>query len=193
MKRQGFDPLPVLTGPSLILRPLTREDVPALVAAAADPAIWAQHPAQDRWKPEVMVPYAEWLADEGSLVVEDAAGVAGTSRFYEAWNAPGDISIGYTFLTRAHWGGAGNAELKALMLEHAFRYTDHVWFHIAADNLRSQSATAKLGARLIEETMGPGPEPKLYHCFSVSRGAWRASPAAATARAAGLALDQAES
>src|SRR5262249_62261068 len=35
------------------LRPLRVEDFPALFAVAADPLIWEQHPARDRYKEEV--------------------------------------------------------------------------------------------------------------------------------------------
>ena len=56
------------------------------------------------------------------------------------------MEIGWTFLTRAYWGGAANGELKRLMLEHAFRFVETVLFVVAPRNFRSQRAVEKLGA-----------------------------------------------
>ena len=57
------------------------------------------------------------------------------------------MEIGWTFLERAFWGGAYNAELKSLMLDHAFRFVDRVVFVVGEDNLRSQKALEKIGAK----------------------------------------------
>jgi RimJ/RimL family protein N-acetyltransferase len=57
------------------------------------------------------------------------------------------VEIGWTFLERAYWGRAYNAELKALMLEHAFRFVARALFRIGANNHRSQRAVEKLGAQ----------------------------------------------
>jgi RimJ/RimL family protein N-acetyltransferase len=48
-----FDWQPVLKGQLLELRPLRPEDFRELYAVAADPLIWEQHPAKDRWREEV--------------------------------------------------------------------------------------------------------------------------------------------
>jgi hypothetical protein len=49
----SFDLQPVLKGELLWLRPLRLDDFPSLFAVAADPLIWEQHPAGDRYKEEV--------------------------------------------------------------------------------------------------------------------------------------------
>ncbi len=49
----GPDLQPVLRGELLGLRPLRSDDFDALFAVAADPLIWEQHPARDRYQPEV--------------------------------------------------------------------------------------------------------------------------------------------
>ena len=55
--------------------------------------------------------------------------------------APGkSIAIGYTFLARSHWGGSANAEMKRLMLWHAFTDVKEVLFAVAERNLRSRRA-----------------------------------------------------
>ncbi|PYP65994.1 MAG: GNAT family N-acetyltransferase, partial [Gemmatimonadetes bacterium] len=45
-----FDLQPVLKGKLLELRPLRAEDFDDLFAVAADPLIWEQHPAKDRYQ-----------------------------------------------------------------------------------------------------------------------------------------------
>jgi RimJ/RimL family protein N-acetyltransferase len=49
------------------------------------------------------------------------------------------------FLARSHWGGVYNAELKQLMLRHAFAFVDVVAFLVAPGNLRSQHAVETIG------------------------------------------------
>lgn len=142
----SFDPQPSLSAGDIAIRALVAADREGLTRAASDPATWAGHPASDRWKPEVFGPYFDFLLANRSLVVERDGTIIGASRFYVAPDTPDDISIGFTFLDCAHWGGAVNRVLKTLMLDHAFAEFERVWFHIAPTNIRSQKATAKLGA-----------------------------------------------
>jgi N-acetyltransferase len=53
-------------------------------------------------------------------------------------------------LARSHWGGPANREMKRLMVAHALRYVATVEFWVGEDNLRSQRAMEKLGARLTD-------------------------------------------
>jgi RimJ/RimL family protein N-acetyltransferase len=147
----NFDVQPTLVGDLVSARPLHRSDFEALYEVAADPLIWEQHPAKDRWKREVFSRLFESLMDGGGclVIVDNANGaVIGSSSYYDFHEAERDIAIGYTFLARRYWGGSYNAELKALMLDHAFRYVDRVWFHVGTENWRSQRAMEKVGARL---------------------------------------------
>jgi len=47
------------------------------------------------------------------------------------------------------------AELKSLMLEHAFRFIDRVVFVVGENNLRSQKALEKIGAKLLTKVQRP--------------------------------------
>lgn len=141
---------PTLQGPTLLLRPLLREDLDALYAVASDPLVWAQHPCSDRWqRPVFEALFEASLASGGALVVvERSSGrIIGSSRYYQWDEAAGELAIGFTFLARDHWGGAANGELKRLMLDHAFQRARTVWFHVGANNLRSRKALEKIGAR----------------------------------------------
>ena len=141
---------PTLQGELLSLRPLAAADFEALYAVAADPQVWEQHPASDRWKREVFSEFFDRLLSSGGglVVLERATGaVVGSSSYYEYNPDARDIVVGYTFLARRCWGGRYNRELKALMLAHAFRFVDRVWFHVGVNNTRSQRAMEKVGAR----------------------------------------------
>jgi len=123
----SLDRQPTLVGERVALRPLRADDWDALFAVAADPLIWADHPAHDRWKPEVFRAFFDdSLASGDALLATDTATDAaiGHSRYDLAHAGPGEVEIGWTFLARSHWGGATNAAMKALMLGHAFACPD---------------------------------------------------------------------
>ncbi|MDA0891012.1 MAG: GNAT family N-acetyltransferase [Proteobacteria bacterium] len=150
----SFDLQPHLTGSVVALRPLVGTDHDALYCAAADPLIWTQHPEPLRWQRSVFDPlFARLLGLGGALVITDQATktLIGVSSYYDHRPDSADIVIGYTFLARPFWGGRYNAELKLLMLQHAFQYVETVWFHVGEQNKRSQRAMEKIGARLSHE------------------------------------------
>ena len=126
-----FDLQPVLKGTILQLRPLLPEDYRALYSVAADPLIWEQHPATDRYKEEVFQAFfREALESGGALIAIDSKDgqIIGSSRFHGYDEERSEIEIGWTFLARSHWGGIYNREMKDLMLGHAFRFVGRVIF-----------------------------------------------------------------
>src|SRR4051794_26112124 len=138
---RSLDLQPSLEGKLLRLRPLRAEDFDALYAVASDPLLWAQHPRSDRYKRDVFEKlFADALSSGGALVALDTATgeVIGSSRYYGSSPAERSVIIGYTFLSRSRWGGKFNAEMKRLMLEHAFRHVDRVAFESGAKNRRSR-------------------------------------------------------
>lgn len=144
---------PHLEGELLELRPLVPADWEELFAAAADPLIWEQHPANDRYKEEVFrVFFADALASKGALVAVDRKNgrIIGSSRYFQ--NEIGELEIGWTFLVRECWGNGYNREMKRLMLEHAFGFAESVVFLIGAENRRSRKAVEKIGAVLTDRS-----------------------------------------
>jgi RimJ/RimL family protein N-acetyltransferase len=140
---------PVLCGQLLQLRPLRGDDFDALFAVAADPLIWEQHPARDRYQPEVFRAFFdEAMASGGALIATDSrdGNVIGGSRYHGYSAEESEIEIGWTFLSRAYWGGKYNGEMKDLMLRHAFTFVDRVIFLIGPENYRSQRAVENIGA-----------------------------------------------
>lgn len=142
---------PVLEGPRLRLRPLKAADFDALYAAASDPLIWEQHPAPNRHERRVFEEFFDRaLKSRGALAVVDKTTnvIVGTSRYYDL-EGRDSVCIGFTFLTRAYWGGSYNRELKFVMLDHAFIYVRRALFHVGPLNLRSRRALEKIGAKLV--------------------------------------------
>lgn len=143
------------------IRPLTREDFDALFKAASDPLIWEQHPENDRHKTEVFQRFFDGAIDsKGAFaVIERKSGrIIGSSRYCNLNPAEREVEIGWTFLERAFWGGSYNRELKSLMLDHAFRFVDRVVFVVGENNLRSQKALQKIGARFLKRADLPAPD-----------------------------------
>lgn len=144
-----MDLQPHLTGELLELRPLVPGDWDELFAAAADPLIWEQHPACDRYQEEVFRAFfQDALESKGAFVAVDreTGKIIGSSRYF--WNEIGELEIGWTFLARSHWANGYNKEMKRLMMDHAFRHVDSVVFLIGTTNFRSRKAVEKIGGVL---------------------------------------------
>ena len=169
MSENFFDLQPRLFGNSIYLRPLQVEDAESLYKVARDPLIWEQHPSPLRYKrtvfdAEILLPA---LASQSTLVAVDSKSnaIIGSSRYYDVDKNNFELAIGFTFLARSHWGGVVNAEMKNLMLTHAFKWAKRVWFHVGIENIRSQKAMEKIGAVLSHK------EPRLLngmpitHCY----------------------------
>ena len=152
----GFDLQPVLNGDLLSLRPLRASDFASLYAVASDPAIWEQHPASNRYQPEVFRAFfRDALESGGALIATDQKDgrVIGSSRFRGYDEAKSEVEIGWTFLDRSCWGGAYNGEMKRLMLQHAFRFVSSVIFRVGIHNLRSQRGMEKIGGVRVGTTI----------------------------------------
>ncbi|MEP3277526.1 MAG: GNAT family N-acetyltransferase [Stappiaceae bacterium] len=176
MSVRPFNRQPVLTDGALLLRPLERTDFEPLFAAASDPKIWEGHPANNRHEPDVFRRYFdERLKTQSTLIIieECTQQAIGCSAYYTAPDMPDSISIGFTFLTRKHWGGKTNRQVKDLMIAHALKNFDAVWFHINLSNIRSQKATVKLGAKHVYTgTIDLSGGPTQWMCFKIDRNDW---------------------
>lgn len=148
---------PTLSNDLVLVRPLQIEDFEALYNVAKDPLIWKLHQNPDRWEITEFKKFFQGALDsQGAFVIVDRETnkVIGSSRYHIPENTTKAIEIGWTFVSRAYWGGVYNKAFKALLIAHAFQYVDYILFHIDQNNIRSQKATIKLGGRPIDST-GP--------------------------------------
>jgi RimJ/RimL family protein N-acetyltransferase len=154
-----FDLQPTLKGDLIEIRPLRQEDFNALFAAASDPLVWEQHPENDRYKRDVFQKFFDGaIESKGAFaIIERKSGrIIGSSRYCNLNPAEHEVEVGWTFLERAFWGGSYNRELKSLMLRHAFRFVDRVLFVVGENNIRSQRALEKIGAKFLKRAQVPG-------------------------------------
>ena len=144
-----FELQPHLKGELIELRPLKPDDWDELFAVASDSLIWEQHPERDRYKEDVFrIFFKDALESGGAFVIFDrqTQHIIGSTRFYGYDPEKSEIEIGWTFLARKYWGGRYNAEMKRLLLNHAFKFVESVVFFVGEDNVRSQKAMEKVGA-----------------------------------------------
>ncbi len=162
-----FEFQPHLIGSLIELRPLRPVDYDAVYEAGKDPLIWEQHPQSDRYQPDLFRKYFDGGIESGGAfaVIDRATGrIIGCTRYCNLKPEESEVEIGWTFLERASWGGAVNREMKALMLDHAFRFVERVVFVIGENNRRSRKAVEKIGGTLFH---GPEKEPGRPDVFFV--------------------------
>jgi RimJ/RimL family protein N-acetyltransferase len=162
------------------LTPLQQKDFERLYKVASDPLIWEQHPNKNRYRREVFETYFEGAMESGGafLISDVKTGEPiGSSRYYEYDRDKSSVAIGYTFLARDHWGTTYNRAVKTLMLEHAFSFVENVIFHIGGNNIRSQKAIERLGAKKISELEMSyyGEQQQLNFVYCIHKPDWKGS------------------
>ena len=168
----------------MTLRPLQPGDHARLYVVAADPLIWEQHPDKSRSQLDGFRAFFQQALDSGGalLALETGSGrVIGSSRYHGYDEAADEVEIGWTFLARSHWGGQYNAEMKRLMLEHAFRFVGRVVFLVDPANYRSQRAVEKIGAVRIGMRMRADASGRPSCVFQITASEWKHNRAATSA------------
>lgn len=148
---------PTLEGRHVRLEPLRAEHADALRAAAADGELWTLRytsvPDLAPGDAEAYIATALQQRDAGRslpFVVKDAAGeVVGSTRFYDIDRGVPRVKLGYTWYAQRAQRSSLNTEAKLLLIEHAFMQwrCEAVALETSHENLRSQAAIARLGAR----------------------------------------------
>jgi RimJ/RimL family protein N-acetyltransferase len=135
--------------------PLLASDFDVLFAVAADPLIWEQHPAKDRYQKEVFLTYFnKALSERHSFVMieKSTQKIIGSTCYYYYKPEDSSIAIGYTFFGKQYWGKGYNQSSKKLLIDYAFKFVDKIYFHIGSTNFRSQIATKRIGAVQLENS-----------------------------------------
>lgn len=144
----------VLENENIKLIPLWEDDFDRLYEVASDLKIWEQHPNKDRYQKEVFGTFFKGaMESKGAFLILDKISneIAGSTRFYDYNEEDNSIFVGYTFYATKFWGKGFNPQVKKIMLDYIFQYTDKVNFHVGAENYRSQKAMEKLGAVKVDE------------------------------------------
>ena len=178
MKSAAPDLQPTLTGETILIRPLSSDDWPALFAAASDPLIWEVHPARDRYKEDVFRKFFDGAMESKSAFAffeRDSGAIIGSSRYHGYDPALSEIEIGWTFLVRGHWGGGTNAQVKQLMLSHAFTFVDTIVFWVGESNWRSRRAMEKIGGKLRDGLVHRPSVPGAHVVYEITKAAHQAS------------------
>jgi RimJ/RimL family protein N-acetyltransferase len=148
---------PTLEGRHVRLQPLLAAHADALRAAAADGALWTLRytsvPGLSPGEAEGYIATALQQRDAGQslpFVVKDAAGdVVGSTRFYDIDRSVPRVKLGYTWYAQRVQRSGLNTEAKLLLIDHAFAQwrCEAVALETSHENLRSQAAIARLGAK----------------------------------------------
>lgn len=175
-----FELQPTLIDDVVELRPLGANDFERVFSIASDPMIWEQHPVRERYKREVFQLFFDGaVKSKGAFLIFDKPenDLIGCTRYYDLNLKNSSVAIGYTFLIRRRWGTNHNRAAKKLLLDHAFRFVNSVLFHIGAENIRSQKAVLKLGAKKINEVYFDHNGVRLLHFeYEITRQDWIAGP-----------------
>ncbi|MCR4031087.1 MULTISPECIES: GNAT family N-acetyltransferase [Flavobacterium] len=168
---------PILENNLCMQYPLEEKDFDALYKVASDPKIWEQHPNKDRWKKEVFEKFFEGaMQSKGAfkIINKETGEVVGSTRFYDFNKEEDCIFIGYTFYAVSCWGKGFNLSVKKTMLDYLFEYVSKVKFHIGAENIRSQIAISRVGAKKVaeEEVAYFGEKPKLNFVYQIDKSNW---------------------
>lgn len=146
---------PTLAGRHVTLRPLTRDDREALLAAASDGRLWELFysfaPGPDTI--DLWIDYTFREVEYGRsmpfAVLDPAGEVVGSTRFMRINRANRRVEIGGTFYAKRVQRTGLNTEAKLLLLTHAFEALECVCVQIRTDwfNKDSQRAIERLGAK----------------------------------------------
>ena len=168
---------PTLENNLVILFPLNVEDFEDLYSVASNPEIWEQHPNKERWKRDVFSTFFEGaINSKGAFKIIDklTGKTIGSSRFYDYSKDGNSILIGYTFFSKAYWGKGINHVVKTLMLDYIFKFVTRVYFHVGAENIRSQISIERLGIKKVseQEITYFGEQPKMNFIYRLQKDEW---------------------
>jgi RimJ/RimL family protein N-acetyltransferase len=157
------------------LRPLAADDFDALFEVASDPLIWEQHPYKSRAERAGFEKFfGESIDSKGAFAVIDRGEnkIIGTCKFYECDYENSEIELGGAFLARDYWGGKWASDIVVLMLDHAFKFVDQAVFLVDYDNIRSQRAVEKFGARKSKDRKNQ--DGIMHRCYTLKREEYEA-------------------
>jgi len=145
-----------LHGDLVAVEPLHNDHAAGLLAAADDDEVFAWLPYP---RPADLEQSRSWIVDAlddrranrrlpFAILDADAGSVIGSTSYWDFDSHNRHVEIGSTWLSRASWRSGRNAEVKLLLMTHAFETLglERVAFRTDIRNERSQQAVEQLGA-----------------------------------------------
>ncbi|MEY9968779.1 RimJ/RimL family protein N-acetyltransferase [Streptacidiphilus sp. MAP12-16] len=193
-------PLPtVLEGRHVRLEPLALRHVPDLFQVGGrDEDVWrwlsAPTPASEEELRGIVSKRLEEV-DAGKRVAFAVVGrvqgtAIGTTNLHSWHQWDGHVEIGGTWFGRSWWRTGANSETKLLTMTYAFEALgfERVVWRVDVDNIRSQEAITRIGARLQECKVGALLKPDGTHrdllVYVMLRDEWTAAKVNLTDRLA---------
>ena len=141
-----------IAGEHVRLEPAGEEHLADLVAAGADPIVWAHLPwpqPRDRAAMRELLEIERRVALPFAQVDVPSGRAVGITTYRDIDERNRTLEVGGTWLGRPWWRSAINTEAKLLFLGHAFETLRANRVAIKTDirNERSQAAIARLGAK----------------------------------------------
>jgi RimJ/RimL family protein N-acetyltransferase len=134
---------PVLEGSHVLLRPMTRDDGPAIVEAASEGRLWELF--------YTSVPSADTIESYLDTAERETASdkLVGATRYMRMKADARRLEIGTTFYAQSAQRSPINSEAKLLLLTHAFDVMECLCVQLRTDalNFPSQRAIERLGAK----------------------------------------------
>ncbi|WP_203248310.1 GNAT family N-acetyltransferase [Sporosarcina beigongshangi] len=144
-----------LIGETVLLRPMTEDDVEGIYGCCQDERIWAHLPQTLQTREDVQAHIEQALVDreQGAeypfvIVLLETNEIIGSTRFLDIATAHKRLEIGYTWLHPSVWRTNVNTECKYLLLTYCFEQLQfqRVQIKTGHENTQSQKAIERIGA-----------------------------------------------
>ena len=145
----------LLNGETVILRPMTTEDLEDIYAHCQDERIWTHMSQTLRTKEDVRTYIEQALVNQKTgtecpfvIVLRDTNEIVGSTRFFDIAIEHKRLEIGHTWLHPSVWRTNVNTECKYLLLSYCFEHLQfqRVQIKTGHENTRSQKAIERIGA-----------------------------------------------
>lgn len=145
--------LPTLSDNGITLKPLTASHASDLIEACKDGELWTITVTSVP-TPDKVIDYindAESMFDRSAFaIIDEHTGKAiGSTSFHDILPLAKRLEIGYTWHAKSYWRTRVNTTCKLMLLTYVFEELQYqtVGWRTDIDNLRSQKAIERLGAR----------------------------------------------
>ncbi|MFJ7935402.1 GNAT family N-acetyltransferase [Sporosarcina sp. NPDC096371] len=144
-----------LTGDTIVLRSMTKDDLEGIYACCQDERIWMHMSQTLQTKEDVqayidlaLVNREKGIEHPFVIVLRDTNQIVGSTRLFDIATVHKRLEIGHTWLHPSVWRTAINTECKYLLLSYCFEQLQfqRVQIKTGHENTQSQKAIERIGA-----------------------------------------------